>query len=422
MSDIPRPPVTGRLRPGHWVLVDLAVSLALTVLTWLRVLDAYRVFDPHHRGYAEPTTAELVAVLGCVVVVGAAAGLRRLAPVAAAGVVFAAWVVVVAVAGRLTIANLAGFQVVLAAAMTVYLVAAVGAPRVGAAALAFGLVGAGLSGFGSRELWNNLVFAALAVVTAWALGSAAARYRAYGAELRRHQLDLARAELAEELAEERIRLARELHDVIAHSMSVVNVQAGYGRFVIGRDPAKAEQALDAIQAMSRDAMVEMRGLLTVLRGAPAEGADRGAGAEFAPAPRLADLERLVASSAEAGVRVELRVGGRVRPLADGVELSAFRIVQEALTNVARHARTDSARVDVAYEDDRLVLEVTDPGCGTPVVATGGIATGGGGHGLAGIAERVGLYRGRLEAGPGPDGGFRVRAVLPLAEAAVEAAS
>ncbi|MFE7593624.1 sensor histidine kinase [Kitasatospora sp. NPDC057512] len=414
MPDIPRPPVTRRLRPGHWVMVDLAVSLALTVLTWLRVLDAYRVFDPHHRGYAEPATAELVTVLGCVVVVGAAAGLRRLAPVAAAGAVFAAWVVVVAVAGRLTIANLAGFQVVLAAAMAVYLVAAVGSPRAGAAALAAGLVGAGLSGFGSRELWNNLVFAALAIVTAWALGSAAARYRAYGAELRRHQLDLARAELSEELAEERTRLARELHDVIAHSMSVVNVQAGYGRFVIGRDPAKAGQALDAIQAVSRDAMVEMRGLLTVLRGAPAGGADRGEDAEFAPAPRLADLERLVASSAEAGVRVELRVGGRVRPLSDGVELSAFRIVQEALTNVVRHARTDSARVDVAYEEDRLVLEVTDPGCGAPDVA--GI---GGGHGLAGIAERVGLYRGRLEAGPGADGGFRVRAVLPLAESAVE---
>src|SRR5690349_11987397 len=131
MPNAPHPPVTRRLRPGHWVMVDLAVSLALTVITWLRVLDAYRVFDPRHRGYAKPTTAELLTVLVCVVVVGVAAALRRLAPVAAAGVVFAAWVVIVAVAGQLTIANLAGFQVVLVAAMVVYLVAAVRAPRVG---------------------------------------------------------------------------------------------------------------------------------------------------------------------------------------------------------------------------------------------------------------------------------------------------
>ncbi|MFJ4597524.1 sensor histidine kinase [Kitasatospora sp. NPDC088861] len=387
--------MTRRLRPGHWVAVDLTVSLALTVLTWSRVLDAYRVFDPHHRGYPKPTSAELVTVLVCVVAVGVAAGLRRLAPVAAAGVVFAAWVVVVAVAGQLTIANLAGFLVVVAAAMVVYLVAAAGPMRLGLTVLAFGLVGAGLSRFGSRELWNNLVLSALGVVTAWALGCAVARYRAYGAELRRHQVDLATAELAEE----RIRLARELHDVIAHSMSVVNVQAGYGRFVIGRDPAQAEQALAAIQAVSRDAMVEMRGLLTVLRGAD--------GAGLAPAPRLADLDRLVASSAEAGVRVELRVGGVVRELSDGVELSAFRIVQEALTNVVKHAHAAEARVAVEFEEEALVLEVSDAGRGGPV--------GVGGHGLAGMAERVGLYEGRLEVGPLPGGGFRVRAVLPLAD-------
>ncbi|MEV8326863.1 histidine kinase [Kitasatospora sp. NPDC056731] len=394
--------MTRRLRPGHWVAVDLAVSLTLTVLTWFRVLDAYRVFDPHHRGYPKPTSAELVTVLVCVVAVGAAAGLRRLAPVAAAGVVFAAWTVVVAVAGQLTIANLAGFLVVVAAAMVVYLVAAAGPMRLGLTVLASGLVGAGLSRFGSRELWNNLVLSALEVVTAWALGCAVARYRAYGAELRRHQVDLATAELAEE----RIRLARELHDVIAHSMSVVNVQAGYGRFVIGRDPAQAEQALAAIQAVSRDAMVEMRGLLTVLRGAD--------GAGLAPAPRLADLDRLVASSAEAGVRVELRVGGVVRELSDGVELSAFRIVQEALTNVVKHAHAAEARVAVEFEEEALVLEVSDTGRGGPV--------GVGGHGLAGMAERVGLYEGRLEAGPLPGGGFRVRAVLPLADAAGREAS
>ncbi|MFE6050698.1 sensor histidine kinase [Kitasatospora sp. NPDC056446] len=396
MSTAPLPPVTGRLRPGHWVALDLLVSLVLTVVTWLRVLDAARVFDPHHRGYARPGTAEVVTVLACVLVAGAAVGLRRLAPVAAAGAVFAAWAVVVAAAGELTIANLAGFQVAVAAGMLVYLVAAVRPPCTSAAVLASGLLGAGLSEFGSRELWNNLVLVALELAACWAVGGVVARFRAYGAALRRYQADLARAELAEE----RMRLARELHDVIAHSMSVVNVQAGYGRFVIGRDRAKAEQALTAIEAVSREAMVELRGLLTVLRGT--------AVGELAPAPRLADLGRLVASGAEAGVRVGLRVRGRVRPLPEGVELSAFRIVQEALTNVVRHAHTDAARVAVAYEEDRLVLEVTDGGRG----GRGG-PVGAGGHGLAGMAERVGLYGGRLEAGPLPGGGFRVRAVLPV---------
>ncbi|MFI6151159.1 sensor histidine kinase [Kitasatospora sp. NPDC051170] len=403
MIAAPLPPAARRLRPGHWVALDVAVALALTVVTWLRVLEAGRVFDPHHRGYAPPSTAELVTVLACVPVVGAATALRRVVPVAASGVVFAAWAVVVAVAGWLTIANLAGFQIAVAAGMLVYVTAARQPPRTSGAVLALGLAGTGLSAFGSRELWNNLLLVALELLLCWALGRAVARYRAYGVELRRYQVELARAELTEELAEERMRLARELHDVIAHSMSVVNVQAGYGRFVIGRDGAKAEQALEALEAIetvSREAMVELRGLLTVLRGSVVE--------ELTPAPRLADLERLVASSAEAGVRVELRVGGRVRPLSEGVELSAFRIVQEALTNVVRHAHTDAARVAVAYEEERLVLEVTDDGRGGAVRV--------GGHGLAGMAERAGLYRGRVEAGPLPGGGFRVRAVLPVVTA------
>ncbi|MFJ5120788.1 sensor histidine kinase [Kitasatospora sp. NPDC088548] len=396
MSNAPHPPVTKRLRRGQWVAIDVMFSLVLTLITWVRVLDAYRVFDPHHRGYPKPAPAELVTVLGCVVAVGVAMGLRRLGPLFAAGAVFAAWAVVVAVAGQLTVANLAGFQVEIAAMTTVYLVAATRPPRLGAAVMVLGLVGAGLSEFGSRELWNNLVLAALAVVTAWSLGSALARYRSYSAALREHQADVAKAELAQE----RIQLARELHDVIAHSMSVVNVQAGYGRFVIGRDPAQAEQALAAIQAVSRDAMVEMRGLLTVLRDAGAEAAVPP------PAPRLADLDRLVASCAEAGLKVELRVRGQVRELSAGVELSAFRIVQETLTNVVKHAHAASARVNVDYGEEALALEVTDAGRGGPVEA--------GGHGLAGMAERVGLYEGTLDAGPLPGGGFRVRAVLPLA--------
>ncbi len=377
--------------------LDAVFAAALTVVTWPRVMDAYRVYDPHHRGYGKPSVAQLTTVLACVVAVGAAAALRRWRPLGSAVAVFGAWVVIVFVAGQLTIANLAGFQVMLLGLLVTYTAAAILRPPLGLGVLVLGLIGAELTELGSRELWNNLVLATLGLTTAWAVGYAVSRYRAYAAALREHQADTLKAELAEE----RIRLARELHDVIAHSMAVVNVQAGYGRFA----PGKAEEALAAIQSVSRDALTEMRGLLTVLREG---GVGGGEAVPLAPAPGLAEVDKLVATSAEAGVAVQLRVQGPARELSAGLELSAFRIVQEALTNVVKHAHTGAARVLIEYRADALVLEVVDGGRGR--------GDGGGGHGLVGMAERVGLYGGTLEAGPLPGGGWRVRALLPVAEA------
>jgi len=259
----------------------------------------------------------------------------------------------------------------------------------------------------SRHAPQNLAYLAVTLLLAWGLGISVARYRETGARLREQQDAAARAELDRE----RVRLARELHDVLAHSMSVVNVQAGYGRFVIGRDPAAAEAALAAIQEVSREAMAEMRGMLAVLR-------NNGEGAALAPAPRLTEMPRLVATCAEAGVTVNVRTSGEHRELPDGLELAGFRIVQEALTNVVKHAHTRSAQVLLEYQDTALVVSVTDAGRGGPAPATGTAPGDGhsgghsGGHGLAGITERVSLYDGTVEAGPLPGGGWRVRAVLP----------
>jgi len=244
------------------------------------------------------------------------------------------------------------------------------------------------------------------------------------------------------VAEERLRIARELHDVVAHSMSVIAVQAGYGQYVIDASPGGAKDALGAIQATSRDALEEMRRMLGVLRqqdvtqgpemsgtaapGQPlAGGQASGSGcapkqAPLAPAPGMARLDRLIERTRGAGVRVTLEVYGHSRPAPAGVDLSAYRIIQEALTNVVRHAGTGaSCVVGVGYTDADLVIRVTDDG-GLPVtlpsVSVGplvSMSTVGTGHGIIGMRERVHLCGGTFSAGPLPNGGFQVMAALPL---------
>ncbi|WP_404867594.1 sensor histidine kinase [Kitasatospora griseola] len=399
MNQEPRPPLTGRLRTAHWIALDAALALVLGAVTWQRVLNYAADYRPHGRELPEPATWQVAVVLVCVVALGAALAVRRVRTPLAVGLVLAAWAAIVAAAGELMIANIVGLQVVLTGAAVVFLAAATRSIRDGLAALCLALVATQLTWFGSYELWHNWLVAALAHLTAWALGAAVGRHRAHDAALRRHQADAVRAELTAE----RIRLARELHDVIAHSMSVVNVQAGYGQFVIDRDPQGAKTALAAIRSTSRDALREMRGLLGVLRdGGPPDTAS------LLPAPTLADLDRLVAGAADAGVRVDLTITGARRELSPALELTAYRIVQEALTNVVKHAATDTARVRIEYRPDALLLEVGDRGRGAQPAEVEAAD----GHGLAGMRERVGLYGGTLEAGPRTPRGFRVRALLP----------
>jgi signal transduction histidine kinase len=214
---------------------------------------------------------------------------------------------------------------------------------------------------------------------------------------RSHELEQARA-----VAEERRRVARELHDVLAHDLSVMVVQSGAARRILERDPDAAADAARLIERTGREALTELRHLFGPAR--------RGEGEPLEGTPGVARIERLAERARAAGLPVDLIVEGEPRPLPPGVDLAGYRVVQEALTNSLKHAGPAKARVTVRYENDCLRLEIVDDGLGE---GPGRDHLGGSGHGLVGMNERVALYGGELEAGRAPDGGFRVRAALPL---------
>jgi signal transduction histidine kinase len=237
------------------------------------------------------------------------------------------------------------------------------------------------------------------------------RVRQAELEERARRLEAERDEEARRaVAEERARIARELHDVVAHSMSVMTVQAGAARRVIDRDVDQAREALGAIEATGREALAEMRRLLGVLR----EDQPGPDGGTLAPQPGLDRIAALVGQVRDAGVEVELTVDGTPRPVPQGLDVSAYRIVQEALTNVLKHAGPARAHVTVRHDDDGVDIEVVDDGRG---IGAHGATQDGGGHGLLGMRERVALYDGTLETGRRPGGGFRVHARLPVPSAA-----
>ncbi|GHC39571.1 sensor histidine kinase [Streptomyces cinnamoneus] len=234
-------------------------------------------------------------------------------------------------------------------------------------------------------------------------------------ERREHAVALRSQEVAEAVTAERLRIARELHDMVAHSIGIIAIQAGVGSRVIQTQPAEAREALRAIEATSRETLSGLRRTLVSLRRTE-RGVTASEQSSLAPAPGLADIERLAAATADAGVRVDVRRSGNQRPLPADIDLSAYRIVQEALTNVVRHAGTGRCRVAIDYGDEELSVEVVDDGRGTTVVDDGRGTTGHGsanGFGIIGMRERVSLLGGRLSVGPRPEGGFRVAARLPL---------
>jgi signal transduction histidine kinase len=217
---------------------------------------------------------------------------------------------------------------------------------------------------------------------------------------------LAAAERAAVL--ERGRIAREMHDVVAHGMSVVAVQAAAGREIVHSNPDKAAEVFARIEAVGRESLTELRRMLGVLR----ETGD--VAASLSPQPGIADIAAAVAQSSSTGVATDLVIEGRQRPIAPGIELAAFRIVQEALTNVRKHAgESASATVRISYEPRDLVVEVSDDGRGAATSLSGA----GSGHGLIGMRERVDIYGGQFTSGPRAGGGYTVRASLPIVEMA-----
>jgi signal transduction histidine kinase len=382
------PPVARRRR---WIAsprTDLALALLLGVALLQSASDEQGLKDPAW------------AVIGLIELTALPLALRRSRPLAVLAVTLAA-----AILGDLLFV---GFQI-LGPAIALYTVAAHCERRVAlaaAAATALALVIPSLAGGGVDEpmfmLAEYAIFAA-----AWALGDNLRTRRAYLAELeaRAERLEREQEETARRaVAEEQARIARELHDVISHNVTVMVVQAAAGGDVFATRPDRAREALGSIESTGREALVELRRLLGVVSPS---GADDGAGLE--PQPGLARLPELVEQFAAAGLRVELTVAGEPRGLPAGVDLSAYRIVQEALTNTLKHARAQAAHVTIRYADASLALEILDDGSGT--------GRSGGGRGIIGMRERAALLGGELSAGPRPSGGFGVRATMPLGGAA-----
>jgi len=485
-----RPPLTKRMGPKHWAALDYLAGAFTVLVLFVQVRRGLTQSNfPPGFGVTRywPMSLTGPAAVLLVLAAGFAVALRRRHPVVMLGVLLVGAFLI----STLTVPDASALTYFLPVAYVLYLVAATYETKRDAVrvlvAVYLTLIGVAivlLYGAGRGFDGSSLIPIVLCVIIAWTSGYSVRQRRRYAVRLQDEAASKA-------VAQERLRIARELHDVVAHSMSVIAVQAGYGQYVIDRQPGDARAALGAIQATSREALDEMRRMLGALRqaddadargdgtglvpagsgpglhtgpGAPAGGA----GAPLYPAPGLADLDRLVARTAGAGVRVDVTRFGRPHDLPASIDLSAYRIVQEALTNVVKHARTSSCRVLLGYRDDELTIEVTDSGAGMPAselsggglsgagpagrglardgfaVANGtalmsrngtsphgvGVLDGalappddgpvpvvaslpGAGHGIIGMRERVSLLGGEFSAGPLPGYGFRVSARIPL---------
>jgi signal transduction histidine kinase len=316
---------------------------------------------------------------------------------------------VTAVLGAIAAESLLGVSLqkpdapLLMALVAVYTAGAYLPLRDAVAGLALAIAGIGASFAGSSTNGHSdFAFTSVVVTAGWLVGRGFHGRVTQAAALveRTQRLEQeAEAERAAAVAEERRRIARDLHDVIAHSVSVMVVQAGAAEDVFDRDPAAVLEPIRAVQETGRGALVEISRLLGLLRE---DGAELG----LTPQPRIEDLPGLVAQAEAAGLRVELCIEGATRALPLGIDLSVYRIAQEALTNARKHSANSQARILLRYSADAVELTVENDG----VAVTNGHR---GGHGLIGMRERVAVFGGTLDAGPRRDGGFRVVARLPV---------
>jgi signal transduction histidine kinase len=406
-------PPRRRLRPAAWIAIDCAFT-ALMALVYAELKAV-----PFLRGIPLWAAAVIVAaavvpaalrrrwprtVLALVVTAGAVATAFSSSPVPSLAVAFVMYVIPLRFPRREALRLLAGTLLAIAAGLAAFAVTPHGGygPETGTIGKAAGL----------------LLESGLLVTVAWLTGYSVRQQRGHAADRRERAERRAREQLAETRrarSEERLQISRELHDVVAHTLSLIAVQAGVASYVIGERPEEAARALTSIEETSRSALHEMRALLGVLRDEET-GVRNGTGtdtrdATLVPAPGLADLDRLARRAREAGVRVDLTVRGERPRLPAGLDLAAYRVIQEAVTNVIKHAATDRCEVAIAYREDMLTLEVTDDGsgpatadCELPVV----------GNGIIGMRERAAMYGGEVQAAPLPGRGFRVAARFPLA--------
>ena len=387
------PPVP-RSAPGHSsrriLLVDGAIAVGLAVLLTFSTRQA--LMNQHTDRAFDVWAAVLV------VVAAGALAVRRLAPASALFVTFGAVLVYRAMGyanGPIWVALLIAYvsAVIRGRRLAAVIVAVVGFLTLPFVDAAFDR-GPGPSAAGTAALAAWLLL--LLGIGEWVR---IRRERAAEAGRTREQERLRRA------SEERLRIARELHDALGHHLSLINVQSGVALHVNEGLPEQARESLTAIKQASKEALTELRSVLEILR----EGDER---APRSPTSTLARLDDLVSQARAAGLDVQTETAGDVRPVPFGVDVAAFRIVQEALTNVARHAGSATAVIRVSYGDRDLTVQVDDDGSGAGAPA----APAGGGRGIEGMRERVSAFGGELRTGRRPEGGFRVWARLPLGEA------
>ncbi|MFI2611696.1 sensor histidine kinase [Kitasatospora sp. NPDC018619] len=385
----PRPPLLGRLPAGVWVAAFWTAVVVFRLFTRkdeLRLLFTYG---------GNPENMPMLVT--AVVTTGVAATLAR-APLA--GLAVALGGALFSLGMTRTAPATMPVQVAIADAVVGYCAATrIRAVSLAAAGMPLALVG-GLYLWGATHAFpvNPLAYAGYgaSVLIAWLVGNTVRQSRVHQEALRDRATEQA-------VTAERLRIARELHDMVAHSIGTIAIQAGMGSRVMDTQPAESRAALEAIEATSRETLAGLRRMLGALRQGEGESAPLEA------APGLGALDRLVERTAGAGVRVALTRLGEARPVPPEVDLAAYRIVQEAVTNVVKHAGARDCRVTVGYGPRELDVTVVDPGSGVPAAAPGA----GTGYGLAGMRERVALLHGEFRAGPRPEGGFLVAARLPL---------
>lgn len=358
-------------------MMDAALALAVAVLGQAEVWANARI---HPRGTAA----------ACELVLGIALAWRRRFPLVT--------LLVVGIAS--TAEALAGVPLqeplvpLVASVIAIYsLVSSASAERAFAGAV-IGLAAIAVQTASQHKGIGNFLFGLVFLLAAWVSGRTV-HARTSRAEQLEHEQEAREAAAAEG---ERRRIARELHDIVSHNLAMLVVQAGAAEQLLERDPQRAREALRSIRQTGHEAIGEMGTLLSLVRGATSDSRD--------PQPSLADLEGLIEKTSEAGLPVELEIVGQRVPLAPAVELSAYRIVQEGLTNALKHAGGAKTRVAIRFRPEELELEVSDDGGG----ANG---TTGSRRGLAGMRERVEVFGGQLAAGPRSDGGWTLRATLPL---------
>jgi len=384
--------VGGRRAPS---VLDWLVTLALVIDAFIEVQSG--VF---------PGTVEVAAAVQLASLLPVA--FRRMAPLPAIAIASAVYLPYTVAYGAYTAPN--SLAQLLAALLFIYAVGRHAELRELVAGVAIGLLGFVVEGIrgtlSSPADWAfAFIFFGAALGVGVALRVQANRSIAL-AEAADHAQREQEAAAQAAVHEERARIARELHDVVAHNVGLIVLQAGGARSVLGTDPDRTRIALQQVEETGRQTLAEMRHLVGILR--VDDGADRQ------PLPRLERLPALVDEARAAGLTVNLEVEGPVVGLPAGLELAAYRLIQEALKNVRKHAPGSHVQVRLSYEPDRLRIEVSDDGGPSGAVRDTALAASGLGHGLIGMRERVQLYDGRMQAGPMPGGGFRVEAVLPLA--------